>query len=171
MTSHDILVHLIRTLDRTTLGCSDDCPPGSAWIDFVAPVEVDILEGGKFFPEHDQIDIYREGAPRSPAGAPLDAAEASLKPTEELVWLAHELGHLKSKLSGHQLPPENVPEKVYGEEVRAWRFARRLLHDNAFTEWRVFDALHERALGTYRDTLKLSERQANAIADLVRADA
>jgi hypothetical protein len=168
--SRELLVHLVRTRDRTTLGCIDDCPPGTAWIDFVAPTDVVKLDGGKFFPEHDQIDVYRDGAPSNPRGAPVEAAAASQNPTEELVWLAHELGHLHSKLRGNPSPPPaDIPEQVYAEELRAWAFAWQLLREEGFSEWKTFDALRDHGLGSYLEHLRLSASQVRAATALVEA--
>lgn len=164
MTSSDILVQLISKLDRTTLGCVDDCPPDTAWIDFVAPPEAP-PEGGKFHPEHVQIDIYRPGSPPTPRGSPLDAARASPSPTRELIWLAHELGHLQSKLRGNAVSPQAASGETYAEEIRAWYFGRQLLSGYDFEQWSMFDEMKEAALRGYREGLRLSDTEAYAISD------
>ncbi len=169
MTSQEILIRLIRTRDRETLGCVDNCPPETAWIDFVGPPEVVQLDGGKFFPEYDQIDLYRHGAAPHPQGSPLEAAARSPRPTEELVSLAHELGHLDSKLRGNVFPPTDS-EHAYAEELRAWHFAEGLLRENDFEEWDAFRALRGQGLASYRDNLALSDSQLETAALLVAAD-
>ena len=158
MRSRELLIELVRTRDRTTLGCVDDCPPGTAWIDFVALTDVVRLDGGKFFHEYDQIDVYREGAPPDPQESPLAAAAASQRPIEEVVWLAHELGHLQSKLRGSVFPPSGA-ERTYAEELRAWYFAKRLLVEKEFADWDIFDTLRTQGLVSYREYLNLTEQQ------------
>jgi hypothetical protein len=169
MTSQEILIRLIRTRDRETLGCVDDCPPGTAWIDFVAPPDVAQLDGGKFFHEHDRIELYRPGAPPHPQGSPLEAAARSPRPTEELVSLAHELGHLDSKLRGNVFPPLDG-EHVYAEELRAWHFAEFLLKQNDFEEWDAFRLLRDQGLASYRDNLALSGLQLDRATQLAAMD-
>lgn len=165
------MIELVRTRDRATLGCVDSFPYGTAWIDFVAPPDViAVVGGGKFFPEHDQIDVYRDGAPSHPDGSPLEAAQKSQRPTEELVCLAHELGHLESKLQGNPFPPPSH-EHIYAEEIRAWHLAERLLRENDFDDWSVFLALRTQGLASYRDNLALSDSQVATAVERARAGA
>jgi hypothetical protein len=169
-TRHDLSKaprRLVRERDRTELllrGATDTFPTGTAFTDFVAPTGVVFLEGGKFHPEHDQIDIYREGAPPSPRGRPSDAAEASPRPMVELVWLAHELGHLESRERGRHRPltPEPEPMATYLEELRAWGYARPLLEKLGFDQWPQFERLMGQGLESYRKGLGLTASDVGA---------
>jgi hypothetical protein len=157
----ELLVRLVWERDRHELqqrGVVDDFPVNSVWINFVEPAQHG--EGGRYFHEHVTVDIYRHGCPSSP-GRALTEAERSPRPCEELVWLAHELGHHESTLAGFVPPTESSqPFPRYEEELRAWLLARRLLDGQRFVEWPQFEAIRNAALVTYRGGLAISETDA-----------
>jgi hypothetical protein len=169
MASLSLLVELVLDVDRTGLtarGCPvDELPTHTAYIDFVAPPPGGPIEGGKFHPEHDQIDIYREGRPATPTGMPSEVAAASPAPARELVWLAHELGHLASKLRGHPQPltPWDDVPSTYREELRAWRYARTLLVERGFQDWETFAELQATGLASYQGLLDVSPEQVHLL--------
>lgn len=90
---------------------------------------------------------------------------------QELLTLAHELGHFRSFDRGLRTPEYNQAIKVprsewptlnrsarisiLDEERRAWQFAREILGGIGFSDWDAFWRGHQEALTEYRKRLRL----------------
>jgi hypothetical protein len=106
------------------------------------------------------IYVYGDGSHRDGDDA-LAAAEASLDPISDLVYLAHELGHHHLRL-GRPTAPKNALRQ-YEEEVLAWAIGRHLLATRQFEEWDRFCEERRSALEGYRKGLHIDDQQARAI--------
>lgn len=109
-----------------------------------------------FFPkwddqDHDSPTIWIERTP-----APVKSHEPALEDADldELMALAHELGHLDSYRNGTYVSSADravSPSTRMAEEVNAWAYAEARLRALGFEMWSAFEDLRARALASYRD--------------------
>jgi hypothetical protein len=117
------------------------------------------------------IFIYRDESPYEGLDALKEKGEH--RSTQELVMVAHELGHHLRWL-GCKLPntvdrrKERVfspveARSIYSEEVVAWAIGKQLLMECKFEKWDSFDEERECCLRTYQDGLGLDGQESKEI--------
>lgn len=90
---------------------------------------------------------------------------------EDLITLAHELGHAFSDAKGYNRPQELLianlkfklgynltykdKQRIFIDEKRAWAFARIFLKKTNFNNWTEFSEIKLRCLNSYRQALNL----------------
>ena len=110
---------------------------------------------GEYFPALPKIKIYRRGCKEDGPTPAAELARISPAPVEELVALAHELGHHESALTGRfpDLKSASDDER-FEEEMFAWDHARTILVAKGFSDWVAFEAQRYGLLQDYRLNLK-----------------
>jgi hypothetical protein len=167
----EILVSVVRERDRSDYWertRSRDWPPETVFVQFVPRQAED--EHARYHPEIPRIDIYRYGC--TPLHIPqcaVDMAAASPCPLDELISLAHELGHHESALRGLFCKPDDTKqEQTFEEEIRAWSFGRAILGKTQYLDWSAFEERERRALDGYREGLSLPAPRAVDIENRIR---
>jgi hypothetical protein len=166
MDALEILIKLVRKHDRLEhfrRTNSAEYPPSTLIIAFVPRTEE--AERGLYHPEIRRIDIYRYGATDAYEDRPAaELAASSPCPIQELVSLAHELGHHECSLLGLPCVYDKARRlETYEGEVGAWMLGRAILEAHLFTDWGTFDEQEHASLLGYREGLHLSDNEANEI--------
>jgi hypothetical protein len=152
MDAATILLDLVRERDcreyNKRTGTAE-YPPHTVIIRFVPRVDG---QHAAYSPKIPAIDIYRaECAPGWEDRSAYEDATNSPDALDELISLAHELGHHdRATEKGRDLFDNMNPEKRYEEEVRAWARGRQILANTPFSGWSSFDERKRGDLATYR---------------------
>jgi hypothetical protein len=176
MGASEILIELVRKHDRGEhfrRTNSSDYPPSAIVIVFIPRTTEDELavyharDNARDIP---RIDIYRYGCTDADMDRPAaELAASSPCPIQELVSLAHELGHHECSLRG--LPcvfDEARRVDTYESEIAAWMLGRTILTEQSFADWDTFEERERASLRGYREGLHLSDEEANEIQARVR---
>jgi hypothetical protein len=157
MEAVEILVELVRERDWTQYWEEhrNAVRPSEMVSIFFAPT--DGGPTGTYSPKLPLITIYRRGCREGDPTPSAELARVSPAPVEELVVLAHELGHHQSAMIGRfpDLDRASDDERLE-EEILAWDHARTILAAKGFSDWPAFDARKCLSLQDYRLNLKLS---------------
>ncbi len=178
VTNREILIRLIQKRNRLSYfrrlphPKTRDYPPELARITYTRrlPSGAETHEDCGFYaPDPPRIYLIR---PDMDPGSQLaeQVAETSLTPREDLIDLAHELGHHDTYRTGGGLGKyrPDLPRGTYAEELWAWRLGRGILEDEGFDDWELFTSRRQSALDGYARGLGLGT-QVDDVTALVAA--
>lgn len=164
----DVYLRLLKRYDAE-LHNPHPAPGGYCLFWFRPRTKLD--ERGEYVPSIPRIDIYRyEYSDDDDLTPSTEMAQRAVDPLDELITLAHELGHhhVWTALKSGRPFSEETPVESFEEEVKAWAWGRRILELEGFCAWAEFEARERDALKGYRDGLKISEADAAAIDAKIR---
>jgi hypothetical protein len=123
-------------------------------------------------PDKFRPEVWLARAPTPKPRTEPDLAGATL---EELLVLAHELGHVRSyrkneRPDGYRHAvdagapnwstlKEHQKAMISDEEVRAWDYARVILTDEGFDDWGAYEEKRANSLGVYWTMLSMSQEE------------